>query len=216
MSLDKLVDSTQLDTDLTAVADAIRAKSGGSAQLAFPAGFVSEIGNIPSGGGATEIASGTYTGDGDYRATIPVGNKMPEADFVFHLWMDTSVELPKDSQYKAVELTLTAPGEFVRFDLSSDGEKTAIGQKTYTINDSGTLKTTTPNRVAIIGIYVQNTSFGIVEYQSLLFRVIRSSSGFSVFFNRNNGSCPFVNGATYYWRLFYYGSSPSTDIVEVS
>ena len=49
MSVDKLVDSTQLDSDLTSVADAIRAKSGGSSQLAFPAGFVSEIGNIPSG-----------------------------------------------------------------------------------------------------------------------------------------------------------------------
>ena len=47
------VDATQLDSDLTSVADAIRAKSGGSSQLAFPAGFVSEIGNIPSGGGDT-------------------------------------------------------------------------------------------------------------------------------------------------------------------
>lgn len=37
--------------DLTSVANAIRAKSGGSGQLAFPSGFVSEIGNIPSGGG---------------------------------------------------------------------------------------------------------------------------------------------------------------------
>lgn len=36
--------------DLTSVANAIRAKSGGSGQLAFPAGFVSEIGAIPSGG----------------------------------------------------------------------------------------------------------------------------------------------------------------------
>ncbi len=50
MALDKIVDSTQLDSDLTSVANAIRAKSGGSAQLAFPAGFVSEIWNIPSGG----------------------------------------------------------------------------------------------------------------------------------------------------------------------
>ena len=49
MSADKLVDSTQLDSDLTSVADAIRAKSGGSSQLAFPAGFVSEIQAIPSG-----------------------------------------------------------------------------------------------------------------------------------------------------------------------
>ena len=52
MSVDKLVDSTQLDADLTSVANAIRAKSGGSGSLAFPSGFVSEIGNI-SGGGDT-------------------------------------------------------------------------------------------------------------------------------------------------------------------
>lgn len=53
MALDKLVDSTQLDSDLSSIADAIRAKSGGSNQLAFPAGFVSEIQAIPSGGGYT-------------------------------------------------------------------------------------------------------------------------------------------------------------------
>lgn len=49
MALDKLVDSTQLDSDLTSVANAIRTKGGTSAQLAFPAGFVSAIGDIPSG-----------------------------------------------------------------------------------------------------------------------------------------------------------------------
>ena len=55
MSADKLVDSTQLDNDLTSVANAIRAKSGGSGQLAFPAGFVSEIQAIPSGGGGSPL-----------------------------------------------------------------------------------------------------------------------------------------------------------------
>ena len=50
MSVDKLVDSTQLDADLTSVANAIRTKGGTSAQLAFPAGFVQAIGDIPSGG----------------------------------------------------------------------------------------------------------------------------------------------------------------------
>lgn len=55
MAVDKLVDSTQLDSDLTSVANAIRAKSGGSSQLAFPAGFVSEIQAIPSGGGSITI-----------------------------------------------------------------------------------------------------------------------------------------------------------------
>lgn len=59
MALDKLVDSSQLDSDLTSVANAIRAKSGGSGQLAFPAGFVSEIGSIPTGGQSNFVLIGT-------------------------------------------------------------------------------------------------------------------------------------------------------------
>lgn len=51
MAVDKLVDSTQLDTDLTAVADAIRTKGGTSAALAFPTGFVNAINDISGGGG---------------------------------------------------------------------------------------------------------------------------------------------------------------------
>lgn len=50
MAVDKLVDSTQLDADLTSVANAIRTKGGTSAQMAFPAGFVSAVEAIPTGG----------------------------------------------------------------------------------------------------------------------------------------------------------------------
>lgn len=54
MAVDKLVDSSQLDTDLTSVANAIRTKGGTSASLAFPAGFVSAIEAI-SGGGVSSV-----------------------------------------------------------------------------------------------------------------------------------------------------------------
>lgn len=43
MAMDKAVDSTQLNADLTAVANAIRTKGGTDAQLAFPEGFVSAV-----------------------------------------------------------------------------------------------------------------------------------------------------------------------------
>lgn len=49
MAVDKLVDSSALDSDLTLVANAIRAKTGGTSLLAFPADFVTEIGNISTG-----------------------------------------------------------------------------------------------------------------------------------------------------------------------
>lgn len=61
MALDKLVDSTQLDSDLTSVANAIRTKGGTSAQLAFPAGFVSAVQAIPTGGGGTRSETGSFT-----------------------------------------------------------------------------------------------------------------------------------------------------------
>jgi hypothetical protein len=49
MAVDKLVDSAQLNADLTSVANAIRTKGGTSWQLAFPAGFVQAIGDISGG-----------------------------------------------------------------------------------------------------------------------------------------------------------------------
>lgn len=52
MALDKLVDSTQLDADLTTIANAIRTKGGTSEQLAFPNGMADAIAAIPSGEGA--------------------------------------------------------------------------------------------------------------------------------------------------------------------
>lgn len=55
MAVDKLVDSTQLDADLTTVANAIRTKGGTSGSLAFPAGFVSAVQAIPSGGGGVSV-----------------------------------------------------------------------------------------------------------------------------------------------------------------
>lgn len=61
MAVDKLVDSTQLDTDLTSIANAIRTKGGTSASLAFPADFVSAIEAISGGGDITidGLAAGT-------------------------------------------------------------------------------------------------------------------------------------------------------------
>ncbi len=70
MADDKLVDSTQLDADLTSVANAIRTKGGTSASLLFPSEFVSAIQAIPTGGGSTvDYKKGTYTPTQDYTAT---------------------------------------------------------------------------------------------------------------------------------------------------
>ena len=95
MALDKLVDSTQLDADLTAVANAIRTKGGTSAALAFPAGFVTAIGAI-SGGGS--VQTGTVAGNGSADITIPV-NGTVSAIIVYTEDFSTGVN------YENVEVT---------------------------------------------------------------------------------------------------------------
>ena len=74
MAVDKSVDSAQLDAALSAVADAIRSKGGTEAALSFPAGFVSAIDAIPTGGGGQFelLTSGSYTQASDGTTmTIP-------------------------------------------------------------------------------------------------------------------------------------------------
>lgn len=86
MAVDKLVDSAQLDADLEDIADAIRTKGGTSAQMAFPAGFVSAVQAIPTGGitptGTKQItANGTSIDVYSYQyADVSVPNSYVAGD----------------------------------------------------------------------------------------------------------------------------------------
>lgn len=219
MAVDKLVDSTQLDSGLTSVANAIRTKGGTSASLSFPAGFVSAVEAIPTGGGGggpTTVASGTFTGDGGHQITIPIGKKCPQTDFLFFVWAAVGTEYPYDSKYKVARLVSAFPKEFLSFDLSSDGEKTPISTLSYDINNGGTITNKSINFAAQNSIQLQNNSIQSADFQAQRTRIIRASTGFSIFFNVSNAAYQFLSGATYNWKLVYYGASPSTDIVEVS
>lgn len=55
MALDKVIDSAELDANLTAVADAIRTKGGTTGELEFPNGFVSAVEGIQAGGGGFSV-----------------------------------------------------------------------------------------------------------------------------------------------------------------
>jgi len=79
-------------TDLTSVANAIRTAGGTSAQLEFPSGFVTAIGNISGGGGGgglTNIVTGTFEPTVAEEGTVKTistgytGSGYPIAAFVF-------------------------------------------------------------------------------------------------------------------------------------
>lgn len=86
MAIDKAVDSAALDAGMTATANAIRAKSGGSALLAWDAakGFADAVAAIPTGGGggvtlspsalyAEIVSSGTQVQDLNNQLDVTTG-----------------------------------------------------------------------------------------------------------------------------------------------
>lgn len=69
MAYYKIVDSTQLNSDLTDVADAIRTKGGTSSLLSFPTGFVNAVEAIQTGGGSATLIEKSITANGTYNAS---------------------------------------------------------------------------------------------------------------------------------------------------
>lgn len=92
MAVDKLVDSTQLDADLTSVANAIRTKGGTSADLAFPAGFVSAVQAIPTG----------ITPTGTKQISI-ASNGTTTEDVTNYANVEITVAVPSQSGYTAAD-----------------------------------------------------------------------------------------------------------------
>lgn len=73
-------------TDLTAVADAIRAKGGTSAPLAYPSGFVSAIQSIPSGSAKEEQEKTvTITANGTVEITPDAGKTLSKATAIVNV-----------------------------------------------------------------------------------------------------------------------------------
>ena len=83
MAVDKLVDSTQLDADLTSIANAIRTKGGTSAQMAFPNGFISAVENIPGGTSKGFLLLDTITVQENIRAVNIDFSDYHDIDFYF-------------------------------------------------------------------------------------------------------------------------------------
>ena len=123
MAVDKLVDSAQLDANLTSVANAIRSKAGISGALSFPSGMVSAINGISTGGGTPNLQSKsvTYTSNGtdivtpsagyDGLSQVNVTIDVPSAATAeLTLNIDLSVSMLHIAAVKADGQTYTADG----------------------------------------------------------------------------------------------------------
>lgn len=139
MSVDKLVDSTQLDADLTSVANAIRTKGGTSASLAFPAEFVSAIQAIPSGGSGEWTSEGIANGSEPSGSIVLTGTRIAIYSF-YNRDNITNVSAPNATTIENYAFAYCGGLEIVRFD-SWEGPASA-SVNTYIFSYAGSASKT--------------------------------------------------------------------------
>lgn len=177
-----------------------------------------EVDVASGGGGAQLIASGTWTGDGDYKFKIPVGKKMPQTDFLFTLWVDIGTEFPYDNYNKFIVVNITVLHRFASFDLSTDGEKHVDKLFYVNENNDGTIAQKNQNMVWAseqnlrVGVFSTNSAMGNPIYIT----VTKDQTGFSISANKSGSNYKFVSGMSYNWELLYIGNDPTNEIVEVA
>lgn len=188
--------------DLTSVANAIRAKSGGSSQLAFPGGFVSEIGNIPSGGGGAKTESGTFTVASGYITSKSITHSLNTTRLFGMIWLEPDA----NDQVIAPNGYTLIFGHFITFDFpnalyegtevvqnyTSDATKTMA----YPLNSTSFLRryrSTWVNKAAGWG----NSDTGS-SIQSVWGAAI-SDSEFSINTTANN---TYMCQGTYHWQVW--------------
>lgn len=168
------------------------------------------------GTGASEIASGTFTPSSDSTTqNLAIGKKMAQTDFLIVIYADNGTEVAYDTTYKGMVGVLVCDKALGYYDLQTDvSGKTVTGKITYKINQRGTI--TDKEAFGIYGgsLHLRNSSTGSVYADIAHNKITRDSSGFTLTLRWTSQN--FMSGITYNYKVLYYGTTPTTDIVEVA
>lgn len=167
------------------------------------------------GTGASEIASGTFTPSSTSTTqNLAIGKKMAQTDFLIVIYADNGTEVAYDTTYKGLVSLIVCDKALGHFDLQTDGNKSPIGNLTYKLNQSGTI-TDKENFGIYGGSYsLRNNSASSFAADISHNKITRASSGFTLTLRWTSQN--FMSGITYNYKVLYYGSNPTTDIVEVA
>lgn len=187
------------DTELTSIADAIRAKSGGSDSLAFPDGFSQAIAAIEAGGGG---GSATILG-----RTYECGTFISAEDR--ESYQLEAKEIPTGAIYWTEEdwfADTTTIWKIAGFSIYSDVENGyGCSQNIYKYSESST---TNLNRSYASGATpsgLANMFFKPTSSTAAGSTVISAYNSSKKLFRLGGSSCYFKSGVTYKYIIFYGG-----------
>ncbi len=172
------------------------------------------------GGGITTVASGTFTGNNDTssvgagRQEFSIGTKMAKTDFLVQISVPNETEFEYSSNRQFVWLVYVCYSDFGGFDISSNGNKSFVASSYHVnSNNSGTITQRTCGDMSKFGKQIYNGS--IADVSPNIFQIRRYNDHFGLYVGLSNAAYRFP-AKTYNYKVLYFGSNPSTDIIQIS
>lgn len=174
------------------------------------------------GSGFTTIASGTSVGsnntDQSGRQRINVGKKMPQTDFYVLIWAPDGTEFAYSSNRQIIWMYGEAKSGFGHYDLVSNPSSTTarnfISEYSVDSNDSGTITNRSVVDPVRDGKQIYNGSVSSAQPNTTA--IYRQSDHFEILIGISNSAYIFPSSVTYNYEVVYFGTSPSTDIIEIT
>ena len=222
MAISKIIlnSVTQMDvTDTTAAAADV-----GQGKYFYTAAGVKTAGTASGGGGggATTIATGTFVGSnntGDAgRQQFSIGTKMAQTDFYIAVTCPNDIEIAYSSSRVYLWAYVACHSIFGSFDLSTSGNKTFSGNGYHVdSNNSGTITERAIADTFRDGRQIYNGSVSAAMPNVFQIRRLTSPTDhFEIYMGMSNATYIWPSSITYSWKIVYFGSNPSTDIIDLS
>lgn len=169
------------------------------------------------GGGATTIASGTWTSSGQGSFEISVGDDCPINNFAFFLWLDETENpvFAYNSTYKMGYFSYVHDSElgpYVAGSTTASYQNYDAASWSFVVDNSGTQ--TTYTRAAPSGqIVIRNNTTAQGSYNAPTIR--KYSDSVKVYWSRANSSYVFPSGLKFKYRLIYFGSNYANESISI-
>lgn len=174
------------------------------------------------GSGLTTIASGTCVGSNNTdlsgRQRINIGKKMAQTDFYVLIYAPDGTEFAYSSNRQIIWMYAGPTNRFGHYDLVSNPSSTTarnvISDYSVDSNNNGVITTRSAGDYIKTGKQMYNGAVSDIAPNPLA--IYRQSDHFEIVIGVSNTAYIFPSSVTYNYEVVYFGTSPSTDIVEIT
>ena len=181
--------------------------------------------NVSGGGGGSGIlASGTFVGTGPGAILVNIGTKLPLRDFAIYICADGEDAFPYNADYKNGFFGCVVSSDKNEMYLQNQGGSydnyRCHSTRSLQVDNSGVITNVTSAAIPMEVGTIRNTSFGCAgptsgDNDNFSFQLYSDHVNWRWMYPGQSTQYFFHSAITYKWFIYYFGSDPANDIIEV-